>query len=171
MSNGDDPNPECGSDAERKTARLVSFLESLFLTGTPSVFCNDSQSVNGHSLLELRCQLATGKALGALAKQHALCLADCHELERAGLVSPGACTPPILSNPNAPTRTKTCVLRWRIKALSLIQGRCAVQEGGQRPACHQGDEGIGWVAAVENFVAAQDSTYFCGFPSPAFLDE
>jgi hypothetical protein len=104
--------------------------------------------------------------LGALAKQHALCLADCHELERAGLVSPGACTPPILSNPNAPTRTKTCVLRWRIKALSLIQARCAVAEGGQRPACHQGDEGIGWVTMVEELRRGPGSDLLLWLPEP-----
>jgi hypothetical protein len=169
-SNGNDPNPECGSDAEEKSATLVSYLESLLLTGTPSVFCNDSQSINGHSLRELQCQLATAKALGWLAKQHALCNADCRERERAGQVAPGSCTPPLLSNANAPTTAKNCILQSRIKALAQLQGRCAAIEGGQTPACHAGREEIDWVTVIEDFVDAQDPTFFCGFPSPAFLD-
>jgi len=168
-SNGNDPNPECGSDAHAKAARIVSFLESLFLTGTPAVFCNDSQSINGHSLLELQCQLATAKALYALAKQHARCLANCRELERSGHVAAGGCIPPILSNGNAPATVQNCVLRWQIKALTQIEMRCATAK--QRPACHAGYIGDDWTTAVENFVDQQDPTYFCDFPSPAFLDE
>jgi hypothetical protein len=171
VNNGNDPNPECGSDADAKASRLVSFLESLLITGTPAVFCNDSQSINGHSLLEHKCQLTTAKALGALAKQHANCLADCRELERAGDVPPGGCEPPVLSNPNAPTTVQNCVLRWQIRAMQQIHGRCATVEGGQTPACHAGYDGADWAATVDGFVDGEDPTFFCSFPSPAFVDE
>jgi hypothetical protein len=170
VNNGGDTNPECQSDAEAKESTLGAFVDSLFFTGSPAVFCDDSLSLNGHTLAETKCQLATLKSLGTLARQKALCLADCRELERAGQVLPGGCDPPLLTNPNAPSTARNCVSRWESKSIDKIAKRCEPSEGGAKPDCWGAQDGPAWVAMVENFVVAQDPTYFCAFPSGAFLE-
>lgn len=158
---GGDPNPECTSDAETKADTVDSFIESLLLTGAPAVFCDDSASLDGHTLAESKCELAAAKALGTFAKQKAVCLADCREGERDGSVPAGGCTPPIATNPNAPLVTKACVARWEGKTIEQIQKHCDPAAGGARPECWGARDGSAWAAVVEDFVDGEDATYFC----------
>jgi hypothetical protein len=163
VNTGGDTNPECQSDAEAKVGTTGAFVESLFFTDSPHVFCDDSSSLNGHTIAETKCQLTTAKTLGTLAKQKAICLSDCRELERAGQVPAGGCDPPILTNPNAPSTAKNCVSRWENKSVDQIKKRCEPIEGGAKPDCWGTQDATAWVASVEAFVDAQDPTYFCGF--------
>ena len=168
-SGGADPNPSCSNDADAKTSAIGSWTESLFFSGSPAVYCDDSASVDALTVPEARCQHSTAKALAAFAREKAQCYTTCRTLERGGGTPAGSCDAPVLSNPGGNIDAKTCVQRAEARAALRIDKQCGLS-GENRPECYNGTSGNGWVTIEEGFIDGQDASYYCASPSPAFLD-
>lgn len=157
---GGDPNPDCTPDASSKADAVGVWSESLFFSGSPAVFCDDTPSPDGLTIPEVRCQLSTAKTLAVLSRQAARCHSTCRVAERAGLTPPGSCDAPLLTNPNAQQAAKGCVQSAGATAALRIDKQCGIA-GENRPQCYGATNGAGWVAMEESFIDGQDASYFC----------
>jgi hypothetical protein len=158
----------CEADATSKTDALAAWGEALFFFDSPSVYCDDSSSGDGLHVAEAKCQIATAKALTFFARAKLICLRQCRLDEHDGVTPPGSCDAPLSSNPNASAATEACIDRLEVKTALKIDKRCGF--AGNPPECWNGRTSMQWVALVEQMVDDTDDNFFCGSPSPAFLD-
>jgi len=148
----------CATFRNTRIASVTATLDAEY----PLVFCNDSGSPDGLTLVEARCRESAALAATKFASDLAKCYAKCHMLEFKTKIATGSCVPPTPLD----AKTADCKAKAIAKNSATIAAKCS-----DPPEC---------LAAVlptlvqplsANLTENYDSQIFCYFPSPAFLDQ
>lgn len=156
--------PSCyggGTCSAFRTSRINSVIATL--DGEyPVVFCNDSSSPDGLTLVEARCRESAAVAATKFAADLAKCYSKCHLLEFKTKIPLGSCVPP---NP-LDAKTADCKAKAIAKSSATIAAKCP-----DPPECLAPHLPTLVQPIAANLTENYDSLVFCYSPSGAFLDQ
>ena len=158
--------PECLGDCSSTGAAIVVMGDEQNVDGfVPLVYCNDSESGDGLTKDEAKCQDTVAKAVSKFVGAKQKCYASCRAAERKGSIPAGSCAPPA-----ADAKTQTCITAVETKVGAAIDKKCAT--AGNNPECVGSgfDTGAEWLAPVEALIDGGQPNVYCGSSSGAFLD-
>lgn len=156
--------PSCyggGTCAAFRNSRIASVNATLDAE-YPLVFCNDSASPDGLTVVETKCRQSAALAATKFAADLAKCYSKCHLLEFKTKIPLGSCVPPTPLD----AKTAACKAKAITKNSATIAAKCP-----DPPECLAAALPTLVQPLAANLTENYDALVFCYSPSGAFLDQ